>query len=87
MSTIVGNVVLRAQESQPDLVGHVIASALAVICGCIIVAIGLARLGWIVDLISLTAITAFMTVSIVSSVDDFSPPHSSQRFKSAIKLA
>lgn len=66
MSTIVGNVVLHAQEVDPSIEGHVIASALAVICGCIIVAIGLARMGWIVDLISLTAITAFMTGSAIS---------------------
>jgi sodium-independent sulfate anion transporter 11 len=66
MSTIVGNVVLHAQEVDPSIPGHVIASALAVICGCIIVAIGLARMGWIVDLISLTAITAFMTGSAIS---------------------
>lgn len=66
MSTIVGNVVLKAQESNPEIPGHVIASALSVICGCIIVFIGLVRLGWIVDMISLTAITAFMTGSAIS---------------------
>lgn len=66
MSTIVGNVVQRAHEVDPSIEGHVIASALAVICGCIIVAIGLARMGWIVDLISLTAISAFMTGSAIS---------------------
>jgi len=66
MSTIVGNVVLNAQAIDPSIPGHVIASALAVICGCIIVAIGLARMGWIVDLISLTAITAFMTGSAIN---------------------
>jgi sodium-independent sulfate anion transporter 11 len=66
MSTIVGNVVLKVQKTDPDIEGHVIASALAVICGCIIVTIGLARLGWIVDLISLTSITAFMTGSAIS---------------------
>lgn len=66
MSTIVGNVVLRAKDTAPDIEGHIIASALAVICGCIIVFIGLIRLGWIVDLISLTAISAFMTGSAIS---------------------
>ncbi|KFY21503.1 hypothetical protein V493_07346 [Pseudogymnoascus sp. VKM F-4281 (FW-2241)] len=66
MSTIVGNVVIKAQDIDPSIEGHVIASALAVICGCIIVAIGLLRMGWIVDLISLTSITAFMTGSAIS---------------------
>lgn len=66
MSTIVGNVVIKAQDIDPSIEGHVIASALAVICGCIIVAIGLVRMGWIVDLISLTSITAFMTGSAIS---------------------
>lgn len=66
MSTIVGNVVLRAKDTDPDIPGHVIASALAVICGCIILFIGLLRLGWVVDMISLTAISAFMTGSAIS---------------------
>lgn len=66
MSTIVGNVVIKANEIDPSIPGHVIASALAVICGAIIVTIGLLRMGWIVDLISLTSITAFMTGSAIS---------------------
>lgn len=63
MSTITGNVVARAHKTNPEIEGHVIASALALIAGCIIIAIGLARCGWIVDLISLTSISAFMTGS------------------------
>ncbi|KFX88955.1 hypothetical protein V495_05676 [Pseudogymnoascus sp. VKM F-4514 (FW-929)] len=66
MSTIVGNVVLKAKGIDDSIPGHVIASALAVICGAIIVTIGLLRMGWIVDLISLTSITAFMTGSAIS---------------------
>jgi sodium-independent sulfate anion transporter 11 len=66
MSTIVGNVVAKAGETNPEIPPNVIASALAVIAGCIILAIGLARMGWIVDLISLTAISAFMTGSAIS---------------------
>ncbi|KAI9745179.1 MAG: Sulfate permease 2 [Claussenomyces sp. TS43310] len=66
MSTIVGNIVLEARKTHPDIESHVIASALAVIAGCIIVAIGLARCGWIVDLISLTSIAAFMTGSSIN---------------------
>lgn len=61
MSTITGNVVLRVQEERPDLEGHVVASALAVIGGAIVCFLGLARLGWLVDFISLASISAFMT--------------------------
>ncbi|THY36276.1 sulfate permease [Aureobasidium pullulans] len=66
MSTIVGNVVLKAQKSNPELDAHVIASALAIICGAIVCFLGLARLGWIVDFISLTSISAFMTGSAIN---------------------
>ena len=66
MSTIVGNVVLEAQAVRPDIEGYTIASALAIIAGGIVCFIGLARLGFLVDLISLTAISAFMTGSAIN---------------------
>ena len=66
MSTVTGNVVILAQKTNPELEGHVIASALAIIAGAIICAIGLARCGWIVDFISLAAISAFMTGSAIN---------------------
>lgn len=66
MSTLVGNIVLRAHETNPDIPGHVVASALAIVAGGIICLIGLARCGWIVDFISLTAISAFMTGSAIN---------------------
>ncbi len=66
MSTIVGNIVLAAKVTNPEYEGHVIASALAVIAGAIVVTIGLLRWGRIVDLISLTAISAFMTGSAIN---------------------
>ena len=66
MSTIVGNVVLTVQAEHPDLSAPVVASALAVICGCIITALGLLRLGWLVDFISLASISAFMTGAAIS---------------------
>ena len=65
-STIVGNIVLEAQKTNPEIAPNVIASALAVIAGAIICAIGLARCGWIVDFISLAAISAFMTGSALN---------------------
>lgn len=66
MSTIVGNIVTKVKATNPDIPPNVVASALAVIAGSIILAIGLARCGWIVDLISLTAISAFMTGSALN---------------------
>ncbi len=63
MSTIVGTVVLESQKTLPDVPGHVIASAMAIIAGSIVTFIGLIRIGWIVDFISLTAVCAFITGS------------------------
>jgi len=66
MSTIVGTVVLESQKTLPDVSGHVIASAMAIIAGSIVTFIGLIRVGWIVDFISLTAVCAFITGSALS---------------------
>lgn len=66
MSTLVGSIVAKAAESDPDIPGHVIASALAVIAGVIIVFIGIIRAGRIVDLIPLVSISAFMTGSAIN---------------------
>lgn len=66
MSTVTGNVIDRVAKTNPEFDGHVVASSLAVICGCVIVAIGLARAGWLVDFISLAAISAFMTGSAIN---------------------
>jgi sodium-independent sulfate anion transporter 11 len=66
LSTIVGNIVIAAHASNPEFTGPEVASAIAVIAGCFVVAIGLLRWGWIVDLISLTAISAFMTGSAIN---------------------
>lgn len=66
MSTITGNVVLDAAARRPDIPGHIIASALAIIAGAIVCFLGLARLGWLVEFISLTSISAFMTGSALN---------------------
>ncbi|KAJ9495807.1 hypothetical protein H2202_008601 [Exophiala xenobiotica] len=66
MSTITGNIVNRVAEQHPEVPGHVVASALAIICGAIVCFIGLIRCGWIVDFIPLTAISAFMTGSAIN---------------------
>ena len=66
MSLIVGDVVLQVRESHPELPSHEVAAALAVISGAIICALGLLRLGWIVEFIPLSAISAFMTGSALN---------------------
>lgn len=66
MSTIVGNIVLQAAKTNPEVEGHVIASALSIVCGAIVAFLGFARLGWIVDFISLTSVSAFICGSAIN---------------------
>jgi len=66
MSTLVGTIVTKAAKTNKNIPGHVIASALSVVAGAVIAFIGLIRVGWIVDLISLTSIAAFMTGSALN---------------------
>lgn len=61
MSLLVGDIVIAAQDTHPDIPGHVIASALSVLAGGIVCAIGLLRWGWIVEFISLSSVSAFVT--------------------------
>ncbi|OAA71080.1 sulfate permease II [Akanthomyces lecanii RCEF 1005] len=68
MSQVTGNIVLHAKDVLPHVEGHVVASALAIICGAIILFMGLARLGWIVEVIPLPAICAFMTGSGINII-------------------
>lgn len=65
-SQLTGTVVSHAADTLPNVPGHVVASALAVICGCIIIFLGLARLGFIVDFISATAVSAFITGAAIN---------------------
>ena len=66
MSTVTGTVVLEVTKSHPHIPRPEVASALAIICGAIICFIGLVRCGWIVDFISLAAISAYMTGSALN---------------------
>jgi len=66
LSTVTGNVILRAEERLPGVPRDIVASSLAIVAGAIVLFLGLIRLGWIVDLISLPAISAFMTGSAIS---------------------
>ena len=68
LSTVTGNVVTESIAQLPEYKNNpeVIASALAIITGAIVCFLGLIRMGWIVDLISLPAITSFMTGSALN---------------------
>lgn len=66
MSTLTGNVVDALQPQFPDLDAYHIASALAILAGAITFFIGLLRIGWIVDMIPLISLSAFMTGSALN---------------------
>ncbi|GAP85966.1 putative sulfate permease [Rosellinia necatrix] len=68
LSTVTGTVVHNVIAAHPEYeeVPWVIASALAVICGAIVLFIGLIRLGWIVELIPVVSLAAFMTGSAIN---------------------
>ena len=66
MSTLTGNIITQSLAADPNLTPEEVASALALICGCIVFALGIFRLGFIVDFIPLPAITAFMTGSALN---------------------
>jgi sodium-independent sulfate anion transporter 11 len=66
MSTVTGNIVAQAAAIDKTIPGHVIASALAVILGGIVFAIGILRLGRFTEIITLSSITAFMTGSAIN---------------------
>lgn len=66
MSTVVGSIITDVQNIHHDIPGPQIALSIAIMCGSIITFMGLTRLGFIVDFISLPAIAAFMTGSSVT---------------------
>lgn len=66
MSTLTGNVVDALSPEFPELEAYHIASALAILAGAIVFAIGVLRIGWIVDMIPLISLSAFMTGSALN---------------------
>ncbi|PHH85493.1 hypothetical protein CDD83_333 [Cordyceps sp. RAO-2017] len=68
LSTVVGSVIddITSRPDGKTIEPHLIASALSFIAGCVVLAIGLLRCGWIVDLISITSLSAFMTGSAIT---------------------
>lgn len=61
VSKVIANV--QSKPGGEQYPGHVIATALALICGCAVLGMGLLRLGFLVEFISAPAIAGFMTVS------------------------
>lgn len=68
LSKVTGGVILSAEKklAGQHIPKDIIASSLAIIAGSIVLFLGLVRMGWIVDLISLPAISAFMTGSALN---------------------
>ncbi|KAF2186926.1 sulfate permease-like protein [Zopfia rhizophila CBS 207.26] len=66
LSTVTGNVVISASKKLQGVEPDIIASSLAIISGSIVLFLGLARLGWVVEFITLAAISAFMTGSAIN---------------------
>ncbi|GAA5823562.1 hypothetical protein JCM11251_000681 [Rhodosporidiobolus azoricus] len=57
---------VHKQEGGADIPGYIIGTVLALLCGIIVLGIGLLRLGWIVEFISAPAVAGFMTGSAIS---------------------
>ncbi|KAF8633738.1 hypothetical protein AX17_004394 [Amanita inopinata Kibby_2008] len=67
MSLTVGHIIARVQESSPNTwSGPQIATTLSLICGFIVLGIGLLRLGWLIEFIPAPAVSGFMTGSAIS---------------------
>ncbi|KAI2628900.1 sulfate permease [Xylaria nigripes] len=68
LSTVTGTVVQHVSVSHPEYANTpwVISSALALVCGVIVLFIGLIRCGWIVELIPVVSLAAFMTGSAIN---------------------
>lgn len=68
MSLLVGNVIAEVEDQYgPDEFDRLsIAGCLSIISGAAVLGLGLFRIGWIVDLIPLTSLSAFMTGSALT---------------------
>lgn len=68
MSLEVSKVITRVQARDPTLEGPVIATVLSLICGCIALGLGILRLGFILEFISMPAVLGFMTGSALNII-------------------
>ncbi|CAF1323925.1 unnamed protein product [Adineta ricciae] len=68
MSILTGTIVDDIHKLYPEYDYHVIASALAVVVGCAVCALGMFRLGFVVNFIPLPALAAFTTGSALNII-------------------
>lgn len=69
MSLTVSQIIAHVNKSHPNVwSGPQIATTVAFVCGLIVLAIGLLRLGWIVEFIPAPAVSGFMTGSAINIV-------------------
>jgi sodium-independent sulfate anion transporter 11 len=69
MSIAVAQIIKHINERHPGVwPAPQIATALALMCGFIVLGIGLLRLGWLVEFIPAPAISGFMTGSAINIV-------------------
>ncbi|KAH8179737.1 sulfate permease family protein [Sarocladium implicatum] len=66
LSTVVGNLVNKAQAADPTTSPYAVAAFLSVMTGIIVLCMGLLRWGWIVNLVSGPSLSAFMTGSAIT---------------------
>jgi len=67
MSLTVSQVIKYVNNKHPgEWTGPEIATTLALICGIIVLGIGLLRIGWLVEFIPAPAVSGFMTGSAIS---------------------
>ncbi|CAF4394077.1 unnamed protein product [Rotaria sp. Silwood2] len=66
MSTLTGTIIDDIHKIYPQYELHIIASALAFIMGCFVCTFGIFRIGFVVNLIPLPALSAFMTGSTIN---------------------
>ncbi|KAM0333555.1 hypothetical protein ACHAQA_002220 [Verticillium albo-atrum] len=66
-SLLVGSTITAIEEQRPGVYTPAeIAAALSLVAGMVLLAIGLLRLGWIVDFIPYTSISAFVTAAAIT---------------------
>jgi sodium-independent sulfate anion transporter 11 len=65
-SLVTGSIVGDVISEYPDQHKEIIASVVAMLAGAVLCGVGLLRLGWLVDLISLSAVSGFITGSAVT---------------------
>lgn len=63
MSSLMGEIIRQAAVTSPNIPGHVVASSLALISGCIIFTLGLLRLGFVVDFVCMFFIGSIYDLS------------------------